>query len=85
MLAEMLVEIDGSRLMAWEAASKLDSGEDVIRAALLAKHTADKTVLMVCDRAVQILGGHGYIREFPVELWLRNARGFVTFDGLAIV
>ena len=85
MLAEMLVEIDGSRLMAWEAAAKLDNGEDVTRAALLAKHTADKTVLMVCDRAVQILGGHGYIREFPVELWLRNARGFVTFDGLAIV
>ncbi|HYF65244.1 MAG TPA: acyl-CoA dehydrogenase family protein [Herpetosiphonaceae bacterium] len=85
MLAEMLVEIDGTRLMAWEAAAKLDSGDDVIRAALLAKHAADKTVLMVCDRAVQILGGHGYIREFPVELWLRNARGFATFDGLAIV
>jgi len=85
MLAEMLVEIDGTRLMTWEAAWKLDQGEDALRAALLAKRTADKTVLMVCDRGVQILGGHGYIREFPVELWLRNARGFATFDGLAIV
>ncbi len=85
MLAEMLVETDGTRLMVWEAAWKLDQGEDALRAALLAKRTADKTVLMVCDRAVQILGGHGYIREFPVELWLRNARGFATFDGLAIV
>lgn len=85
MLAEMLVEIDGTRLMAWEAAWKLDQGEDALHAALLAKRTADKTVLMVCDRAVQILGGHGYIREFPVELWLRNARGFPMFEGLAIV
>jgi acyl-CoA dehydrogenase len=40
---------------------------------------------MVTDRAVQILGGHGYVREHPVELWLRNGRGFVTFDGMAIV
>lgn len=85
MLAEMLVEIDGTRLLAWEAAWKLDNGEDAVRAARLAKHTADKTVLMVTDRAVQILGGHGYIREFPVELWLRNGRGFATFDGLALV
>lgn len=84
-LAEMLVEIEGTRLMVWEAAWKLDNGEDAIRAALLAKHTADKTVMMVTDRAVQILGGHGYIREFPVELWLRNARGLATFDGLAMV
>ncbi len=85
MLAEMLVEIDGTRMMTWEAAWKLDNGEPAIRAALLAKHQADKMVLMVTDRAVQILGGHGYIREFPVELWLRNARGFATFDGLALV
>ena len=40
--------------------------------------------MMVTDRAVQILGGHGYIREHPVELWLRNGRGFATFDGMAI-
>ena len=85
MLAEMLVEIDGLRLMTWEAAWMLDHDQPATRAALLVKYTADKTVLMVCDRAVQILGGHGYIREFPVELWLRNARGFSTFDGLAIV
>ena len=85
MLAEMLIEIDATRLMTWEAAWKLDNDQDAVRAALLAKYYADKTVLMVCDRAVQILGGHGYIREFPVELWLRNARGFVAFDGLAMV
>ena len=41
--------------------------------------------MKVTDNAVQILGGHGYIREHPVELWLRNARGFAPFEGIATV
>ena len=41
--------------------------------------------LKITDDAVQVLGGHGYIRDHMVELWLRNARGFSTFDGIAIV
>ena len=41
-------------------------------------------LMRVTDGGVQVLGGHGYIREFPVELWLRNGRGFTTFDGLAM-
>lgn len=84
MLAEMAIEIESTRLMVWEAAYKFDHKEDASRAAYLAKQYADKMVLEVTDRAVQILGGHGYIREHPVELWLRNGRGFVTWDGLAM-
>jgi alkylation response protein AidB-like acyl-CoA dehydrogenase len=49
------------------------------------KYYVDEKVLLTADRAVQILGGYGYIREYPVELWLRNARGFAHFEGLAIV
>ena len=41
--------------------------------------------MMVTDRAVQILGGHGYIREHPVERWMRNARGVASYVGLAMV
>ncbi|MFU8796221.1 MAG: acyl-CoA dehydrogenase family protein [Dehalococcoidia bacterium] len=85
MLAEMAIEIDATRLMAWEAAWKLDRGEDAIREASLVKAYADDMVLMVTDRAVQILGGHGYVREHPVELWLRNGRGFYAFEGMATV
>ena len=55
------------------------------RAASLAKNFADEMALMVTDRAVQILGGHGYIRDYPVEMWLRNARGFAVMEGIAIV
>ncbi len=43
------------------------------------------TLVWVTDRAVQILGGHGYIREHPVELWMRNGRGIATFTGLALI
>jgi len=85
MLAEMAIEIDATRLMTWEAAWKLDRKEDATKEASLVKAYADDMVMMATDRAVQILGGHGYVREHPVELWLRNGRGFVTFDSMAIV
>ncbi|RME44395.1 MAG: acyl-CoA dehydrogenase [Caldilineae bacterium] len=85
MLAEMAIEIDATRLMVWEAAWKLDRGEDATREANLVKRYADDMVLKVTDGGVQVLGGHGYIREHPVELWLRNGRGFGTLTGLAMV
>jgi alkylation response protein AidB-like acyl-CoA dehydrogenase len=86
MLAEMRTEIEASRLLNWEAAWKLDQNhEDAATEAYLAYTGAVDMVMMVTDRAVQILGGHGYIREHPVEMWMRNGRGFAMFTGLAIV
>jgi acyl-CoA dehydrogenase len=86
MLAEMRTEIEASRLLTWEAAWKLDQGkEDAFTEAYLAATGAADMAMMVTDRAVQILGGHGYIREHPVEMWMRNGRGFAMFTGLAIV
>lgn len=85
MLAEMAIEVDAARLLAWEAAWTLDQGQDATRVAVRAKHYADEAALFVTDRAVQVLGGHGYIREHPVERWLRDSRGFATFLGLAMI
>jgi len=85
MLAEMALEIDASRLLVWEAAWKLDRGEAATREAYLAKNYAANMAMKVTDNAVQVLGGHGYIREHPVEMWARNGRGFAIIDGLAIV
>ncbi len=85
MLAEMAIEVDATRLLTWEAAWRLDKGLDAYKEAYLAKQYAAEKVLMITDRAVQVLGGHGYIREHPVELWLRNGRGFSTFDGLVTI
>jgi alkylation response protein AidB-like acyl-CoA dehydrogenase len=86
MLAEMRTEIEAIRLLAWEAAWKLDTGkEDAFVEAYFAATGAADMAMMVTDRAVQILGGHGYIREHPVEMWMRNGRGFAMFTGLSIV
>lgn len=86
MIAEMATEIAAIRLLVWEAAWMLDMGrEDAERLAYLAATGAADMAMMVTDRAVQILGGHGYIREHPVELWMRNGRGFAMLTGLAMV
>jgi alkylation response protein AidB-like acyl-CoA dehydrogenase len=84
MLAEMAIEIDAARLLTWEAAWRIDRGEDATREACLAKRYAANMALMVTDNAVQVLGGHGYIRGHLVELFLRNGRGFGVLDGLAM-
>jgi acyl-CoA dehydrogenase len=86
MLAEMAMEIEAHRLLVWEAAWKLDEGkEDAPHAAIMALSGVSDITMMVTDRAVQILGGYGYIREYPAELWMRNGRGIPTFPGLAFV
>lgn len=85
MLAQMAIEIDASRLLAWEAAWRLDRGEDGTREAVLAQQYAANACMKVTDDAIQVLGGHGYIREHPVEMWARNGRGFAAFQGLVMI
>ncbi len=87
MLAEMRIAVESMRLLTWEAAWQLDQGHAAAatQAAVIAKQFADEYVLQVADRAVQILGGHGYIRDFPVERWLREARVFGVVEGLGMV
>jgi acyl-CoA dehydrogenase len=85
MLADMAIEIDGSRLLAWEAAFTLDQGEDASRVARLAFDKARRAAMQAADGAVQIFGGHGYVREYLPELHLRNAAGLSNFQGLALV
>lgn len=85
MIAEMGIEVDAARLLAWEAAWRCDNDMDFVKEASMAKNYAADTAMMVCDRGVQIMGGHGYVRDNPVELWFRNARGFATFEGFTMV
>jgi alkylation response protein AidB-like acyl-CoA dehydrogenase len=86
MIAEMAAEIEAVRLLTWEAAWKIDNQkEDAGKAAYLAHTGAVDMAMMVTDRSVQILGGYGYIREYPVELWYRNGRGIAMLAGLAMV
>jgi acyl-CoA dehydrogenase len=86
MLAEMATEIEAIRLLTWEAAWMLDTHlPEASKHAYLAATGAADMAMMVTDRAVQILGGHGYIREHPVEMWMRAGRGISAFTGLAMV
>ena len=84
-LADMAIEIDGARLLVWEAAWQLDRGADAARAAALARLQATQVSLVVADGAVPVLGGHGYIRDYLPEMHLRNARGFAHWEALALV
>ncbi|MDH3519799.1 MAG: acyl-CoA dehydrogenase family protein [Myxococcales bacterium] len=84
-LADMAIEIDAARLLTWEAAWRLDQGDDAEREAALAQQQTRRVALEVADGAVQVLGGYGYIRDQLPEMQLRNARGFACFEGLALV
>ena len=85
MLADMAIETDAMRFMAWKAAGIADKNEDCTRDAYLAKLYANKYTGKITDSGVQVLGGHGYIREHPDELWFRNGLGIEPIDGLTIV
>ena len=85
MLADMAIEIDGARLLVWEAAAALDRGEDATRLARLAYDQTTRVALQVADGAVQVFGGHGYIRDYLPELHLRNVAGFASFEALTLI
>ncbi len=84
-LADMAIEIDGVRLLTWEAAWNLDQNKDALREATLAYQQAQRVVLEVADGSVQVLGGHGYIRDYLPEMYLRNASGFASFEALSLI
>jgi len=85
LIADMRIELDAARLLVWEAAWQLDQGAKATKETYIAKLYTDEMVLKVTDEAVMVMGGHGFIRENPVERWLRNGRGFAAFDGIAMV
>jgi alkylation response protein AidB-like acyl-CoA dehydrogenase len=82
MLAEMHMEVEAMRWLTWQAASHLEKGCDATRAAGLARSYAAEKSMWIADNGVQILGGHGFIREHPVELWFRSARTLGVLEGV---
>lgn len=84
-LAEMHMEIEASRWLTWSAATDLENGRDATRRATLAKRYVDAKSMWIADNGVQVLGGHGFIREHPVEMWYRNARTLGVLEGMASV
>jgi alkylation response protein AidB-like acyl-CoA dehydrogenase len=74
MIADSRTELDAARLLLWRAAEKADSGERYSSEASMAKLFCSEVASRVCNRAIQIHGGYGYTREFPVERHLRDAK-----------
>jgi alkylation response protein AidB-like acyl-CoA dehydrogenase len=84
-LADMCIEVDAMRWLTWQAASQLEQGLDATREAQLARIYCARQAMKIADDGVQVLGGHGFIREHPVELWYRNVRMLGVLDGAATV
>ena len=85
MLSDMRVETDAMRWLVWKAASHLEQGRDASREAAQAAAYASEQAMKIADNGLQVLGGHGFIREHPVELWYRAARTLSVLDGTATV
>jgi alkylation response protein AidB-like acyl-CoA dehydrogenase len=80
-LADMRIEVDAMRWLVWKAASRLEQGADATREAHLARLYVGRQSMKIADDGVQVLGGHGFIREHPVEMWYRNARTLGVLEG----
>jgi alkylation response protein AidB-like acyl-CoA dehydrogenase len=80
-LADMRIETDAMRWMTWKAASQLEQGRDATRQAQLAYTYAAEQAMWIADEGVQMLGGHGYLRDNPVEMWYRDARTVSVLEG----
>ncbi len=81
MLADMITEIDASRLLIHRAAWLAKNGEFKNAEGSMAKLKAGRTATWVTERAIQILGGYGYVREYPVERFHRDAKIHDIFEG----
>jgi alkylation response protein AidB-like acyl-CoA dehydrogenase len=82
MLADMQASVDAARLLTWRAAWMARQGRPFRRAeGSMSKLVAGETAVRVTEQAMQILGGNGYTREFPVERWHRDAKIFTIFEG----
>ena len=85
MCANIAIELDGLRLITWRGASRAEQGLPFIREAALAKRLgADKGMQIGLD-GVQLLGGHGFTKEHPVERWYRDLRAIGIAEGVVVI
>ncbi len=85
MLADMGTELEQSSLLAHKAATLRDEGKPFTRIAAMAKYSASEMVNRVVDRALQIHGGYGYSKDYPVERYYRDARVLRIYEGTSEV
>jgi acyl-CoA dehydrogenase len=81
LVADMAAEIEAARLLVWQAAWLLDQGKRATLQSSYAKRFAADTAMKVTTDAVQIFGGYGYMKEYPVEKLMRDAKLFQIYEG----
>ncbi len=81
MISNLAIEIDSMRLLTWRAASRAEAGLAFHREASLARLLCNEKSMEVGSNGVQLLGGHGFVKEHPVERWYRDLRSVATHHG----
>jgi hypothetical protein len=84
-VANVAIELDGMRLATYRAASRADQGLDNAREVALARRLATRYGMKIGSDGVQLLGGHGYTKEHPVERWYRDLRAAGLMEGAVLV
>ena len=85
MCANIAIELDGLRLITWRGAARAEQGLPFIREAALAKRLGTDKGMQIGLDGVQLLGGHGYTKEHPVERWYRDLRAIGVAEGVVVI
>ena len=85
LVANIGIELEGMRLATYRAASRAEQGRSFAREAGLARHLCAEYGMKIGSDGVQLLGGHGYVKEHPVERWYRDLRSIAVLEGAVLV
>jgi hypothetical protein len=84
-VSNVAIELEGIRLTTYRAAALADAGKDFSREAALVRQLTQKYGMQIGSDGVQMLGGHGYTQEYPVERWYRDLRAAGLMEGVLLV
>jgi alkylation response protein AidB-like acyl-CoA dehydrogenase len=85
MVADIAIEVQAMRLLTWKAASRATRGQDFAREVALARQLCAEKGMKIGLDGVQLLGGHGFVKEHPVERWYRDQRAVGVMEGAVLV
>ena len=84
-VADLAIEVEGMRLALYRAAGLADRGKDFARETAIARHLCAQKGMKIGSDGVQLLGGHGYVKEYPEERWYRDLRAAGLMEGALLV
>jgi alkylation response protein AidB-like acyl-CoA dehydrogenase len=85
MVANIGIELEGARLVTLRAAARAEQGRSFARETALARRLTAEYGMQIGNNGVQLLGGHGYVKEHPVERWYRDLRSIAVMEGVVLV